>query len=114
MRQRSVKSGVACRGFGYFISQCKCKGSSTKLCRSQVQTPAGGSGSSRRGGKPVELLEKVFWGLLWTNHASLRKSLLVKVLKATKVLGGSADALVLFLLFSSPVLTGCVGDRALG
>lgn len=50
----------------------------------------------------------------WTNHASLRKSLPVKVLKATEVLGGSADVLILFLLFSSPVLTGCVGDRVLG
>lgn len=48
------------------------------------------------------------------NHASLRKPLPVKVLKATKVLVGSADVLVLFLLFSSPVLTGRVGDGVLG
>lgn len=63
----------------------------------------------------MELLEKVFQGL-WSEQimSVLRKSLPLKVLKATKVLGGSADVLVLFSLFFSPVLTGCVGDKVLG
>lgn len=114
MRQKSVKLWRTWRGFGHFISQCKSNQSKLNF--------VGGRFRPRQ----EEVVLHVGVISLWNSwkrlsgDCSMDKSHQSKeILSSESTEGykgawGSADVLILFFLFSSPVLTGYVGDRVWG